>query len=162
MTTIRKAEPKDAREIHEAHMTSIQELCKKDYTPEQLLAWGGRKYDEKKMLNGIATHSVWVIEHEGQVEGFCHVIVDKDEDGAYANLASLYLTPKVVGHGLGRALMEVAESHLRLINIRRVKLNSTITSENFYLKMGYQKTADCTEYTVRGVGIPCIPMIKTL
>jgi hypothetical protein len=53
MNEIRRAKPGDAKAIHEAHMKSIQEVCSKDHSFEEISAWGNRPYLEEQRQNSI-------------------------------------------------------------------------------------------------------------
>lgn len=162
MITIRRAKIDDAFLIHQAHMHSIQKLCVNDYTKEQIEVWGNRPFDSERRRLAIQNDFVWVIDDDGLIEGYCELAILNTNNTPYANLCALYLTPKVKNKRLGSALLEVAEKQCRLINIKTITLHSTVTSLGFYEKMGYVKTADWAEHTIRGVAIPCIPMVKIL
>lgn len=162
MITLRPAKIDDALLIHQAHMHSIQMLCASDYTKEQIEAWGNRPFNAERRRLAIQNDFVWVIDHDGLIEGYCELAILNTNNTPYANLCALYLTPKVKNQKLGRALLEVAEKQCCLINIKTITLHSTLTSLGFYEKMGFVKTANQTERTIRGVAIPCIPMMKIL
>jgi len=162
MITIRRAKPEDAEGIHRAHMQSIQKLCTKEYTPEQIEAWGNRPYDAERYLGGIQNDFVWVIETNGSIEGYCEVSIIQSDGEVYANLCGLYLTPKVKNKKLGLALIQAAEKQCWLISVKTIKLHSTLTSLGFYEKMGFQKTAERFEREIRGVVIQSVPMEKRL
>lgn len=159
---IRKAKPEDAFAIHQAHMTSIQKLCAKDYSKQQIEAWGHRPFQKEKWIQSINNQFVWVVELDQKVEGVCAILTDKNESGVFGEIICLYLTPKAKGKGFGHQLIETAEKQMRLINIKKIKLNSTITAEKFYLKMGYVKSAKKTAHCIRDVKIDCLPMEKLL
>src|SRR5687768_6896034 len=71
---IRRAVPGDARAIHEAHMRSIREVCAKDYSEEQIRAWAGREFRQNERTAAITRDSVWVVEAEGRVAGYAHLM----------------------------------------------------------------------------------------
>lgn len=62
---VRKARYGHEQGIHNSHMTSIKEVCSKDYTPEQIATWGGRSFNLEQKRNLIDNHHVWVVEYEG-------------------------------------------------------------------------------------------------
>lgn len=59
---IRRARHGDEEGIHNAHMKSINEVCAKDYKPEQTAAWGGRDFNFEQKRKLIDTQYVWVVE----------------------------------------------------------------------------------------------------
>lgn len=72
MAIIRRARLEDARGIHEAHMRSIQQICSKDHSPEEIRAWGGRPFQEVMRRYAISNHHVWVIEENEAICGYGH------------------------------------------------------------------------------------------
>ena len=58
---IRKALPGEEKEIHEAHMRSIREVCVRDHGVEEIKGWGNRPL-ENRWVDAIKTELVWVIE----------------------------------------------------------------------------------------------------
>lgn len=162
MLTIRRAKPADAEGIHLAHMASIQKLCAQDYTPEQIEAWGNRPFNADIRINAIENDFVWVAECDGKIEGFAHMTVMKKDELVYVDLSGLYITPKIKGQGLGRELVRLVEKQTKLLGMDCIRLGSTLTSEKFYGKMGYQKIGDVQSHLIREVGIPYWRMEKIL
>ncbi len=160
MITIRRAKIEDAQGIHQAHMESIQKLCAKDYTPEQIEAWGNRPFNADMRIHCIENDFVWVAECDNNIEGFIHMTVMKKDDAVYVDLSGLYLTPKIKNQGIGRELLLLAEKQTKLLGIGCIQLRSTLTSEKFYAKMGYQRIGDIQSHPIRDVEIPYLLMEK--
>jgi dipeptidase E len=160
---IRCASPRDARGIHDAHMRSINEMCKNDYTPEQLKAWGGREYDEHQRLKMIEHNFIWVVELNGKIEGLAGLALKKEAPLQTGELLILYLTPIVAKKGLGKRLVELIEEKARTLGLKELELESTITSREFYRRCGYVETGPLHVcHTLNGIGIPGYPMKKVL
>lgn len=160
MITIRPAKPEDAEGIHRAHMESIQKLCAQDYTPEQIEAWGNRPFNADIRLHAIQNDFVWIAECDSNIEGYIHMTVMKKNDAVYVDLSGLYITPKIKNQGLGRELVLLVEKQTKLLGIGCIRLGSTLTSEKFYAKMGYQKIGDAKSQLIRNVAIPYLLMEK--
>ena len=60
----------------------IKEVCSKDYTPEQINAWGGREYNYESKKSLIENHYVWVVEKAGSIEGYGLLFIDKENKSA--------------------------------------------------------------------------------
>lgn len=158
---IRRAQIEDARAIHDAHMRSIREVCAPDYTQEQVDAWGGRPFDQSDREKCIREDFMWVVEDNGSILGFAHLRLPKDKLGV-GNVMGLYFAPEAKGKGLGRQMAQRVEGQASSEGCHTLILNSTITSLEFYKKMGFQQTSPQICHAVRGVGIPCYPMEKKL
>jgi len=159
---IRRAVPSDAEAIHRAHMTSIQEVCAKDYSPEEIRAWGHRPFDEKKRLSAIKSDLVLVVEKSGSIEGYGHIRVLEKEGVRLAHLFGLYLTPNIIGQNLGHALVDVMIEEAKAQKVKAVSLESTITAREFYRKMGFSEVGPETTVQVNGVPIRCYQMTMPL
>jgi hypothetical protein len=70
---LRRAEELDAEQIHHAHMKSINEICSRDHSEEEIKVWGGRKFDPNFRIPAINEQFYVVVECEGQIEGFCQL-----------------------------------------------------------------------------------------
>jgi uncharacterized cupin superfamily protein/GNAT superfamily N-acetyltransferase len=159
---IRRARLADAAAIHEAHMTSIQQSCARDYTSAQIEAWGRRPFDPEKLGGSIANHFVWVVETQHGIQGFLD-FVDKVESGERVGwLYAMYLTPQVQGRGVAKELLRLVERTARHINVKAISCQATRTAFRFYESQGFRRTGEEVPHMVRGVAIPSIPMTKTL
>ena len=161
--SIRRAEPKDARGIHDAHMRSILEICAKDYTEEQLNGWGRRPYSEERRVATIRDHKVWVIARETEIFGYAHFQTEQSNGKRSGYCNALYLTPEVAGRGFGRKLMDLMVTEALNEKLERIELYSTITSAAFYLKNGFRLLPGPQHVTMQnGVRIPSYPMERWL
>lgn len=151
---VRKANPDDAEGIIGAHISSIREVCSKDYTHEQIEAWAGRKFKAELWRQTIERDYVWVAEVESRIVGFSQLaIMDQDN----AEVMGLYLMPLALGHSLGKKLLAEMLSVCRNEKINRVSLYATLTAADFYQRQGFLKQPPTT-IEIQGVAIPCIPM----
>lgn len=142
-------------------MRSIREICAPDYTKAQVDAWSGRQFDQVGREKCIRDDYMWVVEDAGVIWGYAHLRLPNDKSGV-GEVMALYFAPEAKGKGLGRQMIKLVEDQARLENCHTLTLNSTITSLEFYQKMGFQTTGPQVDRMVRGVGIPCYPMEKRM
>lgn len=159
---IRKALPKDAFSIHEAHMRSIQELCSKDYSEAEIKAWGHRPYNEKHRLFAITNQIVYVILIHDLIEGYAQLKFYTGNDVKKAHVMGLYLTSQASGKNLGTKLLQKLLSDAHDNGAHQITLESTLTSKEFYLKNGFVEKGTIETITINGEAIRCIPMTKNL
>lgn len=155
---IRRAAAQDAEAIHRAHMKSIQEICAKDYSPEEIQAWGHRPYREEIRLDSIKNDLVWVVENSGTIEGYGHLRIFEKEGKKRAHIFGLYLTPKVAGKSLGKAIVDLMMVEVRSAGVKRVSLEATITAQGFYRRVGFVNVGPEKTVEIGGGEIRCFPM----
>jgi uncharacterized cupin superfamily protein/predicted GNAT family N-acyltransferase len=155
---IRKAVPSDALAIHLAHMKSIKEICSKDYSTDEIQAWGHRPFIESQRLVPIKNHSVWVVEESTKVEGYAYLKVYEENGKRVAEVLGLYLTPKVLGKSLGKTLVALMLDEAKFLNASEVTLDATITAYDFYRKQGFVDNGPETMDKINGVPIRGRPM----
>ncbi len=156
MSFVRRARVEDARQIHDAHMRSIREVCAKDYSTEEVSAWGGRNYNEQHRKNAIKNHLVWVVEDFGVVKGYGHLVPDVKTKTA--NLWGFYLVPEVIGRGHGQEIFLLMLAEANVMGMTKIELESSITALSFYRRLGFRETGPQKKVLINGVGIRCFPM----
>lgn len=155
---IRKAKIEDAEAIHLAHMKSIQDVCSKDHTPEEIKAWGHRPYKEEQRKGSIKNDSVWVVEDHGHIEGYGHFKAFEKNGVQIGHIFGLYLTPKVIGKKLGRSIIELMLVEAKEKKITEITLEATITAHDFYQKVGFEDSGAQMTVEISGQKIRCYPM----
>lgn len=153
--SIRRARHEDAEGIIHAHVTSIRHLCAKDYTPEQIEAWAGRKFRADLWCQTIDRDFVWVIEGEGKILGFGHLALMDSETG---EVMGLYFIPPAVGQGLGKKMFNEMLAVCHENNLKKIALHATVTAKSFYESLGFFQSGGDDSVEMRGVAIPCFPM----
>lgn len=153
--SIRRAKYEDADGIIHAHVNSIRHLCAKDYTPEQIEAWAGRKFRAELWWQTIDRDYVWVIERDGKILGFGHLAL---MDTEFAEVMGLYFIPPAVGQGLGKKMFSEMLNVCRENNLKKITLYATVTAKSFYESLGFYQSAGDDTVEMRGVAIPCFPM----
>lgn len=155
---IRRARFGDEEGIHTSHMRSIQEICSKDYTPEQIGAWGDREYNYEGKRNLIANHHVWVAVKNNKIEGYGLLF---DEGNKNIEIGGLYLTPEVCGQGLGKEIVFYMKELSKILGKSKMILSSTVTSKKFYEAQGFVQKGEDDSTMIGGVPVEGHPMELT-
>ena len=86
--------------------------------------------------DSVATNTVFCAEDEtGRIVGFYTL----ERDGDRLRLENLFLTPGLIGHGLGRQLFDHAVRSARELGVAELLIESDPHAEGFYLRMGAQR-----------------------
>lgn len=155
---LRKALPQDAEAIHLAHMTSIREICSRHHSEEEIKGWGNRPYRADQRLAAIAKDFVLVVDINNLIEGYGHLRVFEKDGIKRAHLFGLYLTPKAIGKSLGKVMFEIMVEEARLAHAQQMTLESTLTAQNFYRKMGFVDSGPPMSVDIGGSQVRCFPM----
>ncbi|MBK9324449.1 MAG: GNAT family N-acetyltransferase [Bdellovibrionaceae bacterium] len=155
---VRRAAIQDAEAIHRAHMKSIQEVCSKDHSFDEITAWGHRPYRKEQRTSSIKNDLVWVIEDHGTIEGFGHLKIFEKDGLKCGHIFGLYLTPKVLCKSLGKAIVDMMIEEMKSAKVKKVTLESTITAQKFYRKMGFVDDGSQITVEIGGTAVRCYPM----
>ena len=155
---IRKAQKGDEVGMHESHMRSIREVCIHDHGPEEIKGWGYRPLRPNWQVGQQPNDHIWVVEYQQKIEG--HGFIRIKEKQAY--ILSLYLTPTVLGQGLGKELMNRMLAVAKEAHVTAVILESTLTAHKFYQRFGFVDTQPLQKRMIAGYPVSCIPMQKIL
>jgi len=154
---IRKARSGDEPAIHEAHMRSIREVCVKDHGEDEVRGWGYRPLGNR-WVDFIKQGCVWVVELDGVVQGMaCVTPIEKDGE-KIAYIKSLYLTPDVLGKGVGKKMAQIMLDAARGFGVKKVELESTITAHEFYRSLGFVDSGPMNRRPIGGHPVTCFPM----
>jgi putative acetyltransferase len=162
MRKVRRAKPEDAKGIHDAHMKSIQEVCAKDHTAEEIQAWGYRPFSEDHRINAIKNQFVWVVATDEVIEGYGHFGLEKKDDKTVGYIFGLYLAPEALGQGLGSYLTHAIIEEASRLGVKQIILDSTITAHQFYEHLGFKDSGLKKTLLIGGVQIQCFPMSLTI
>ena len=127
---IREYQNKDLNTVIELFYNSVHSNCKKDYTTEQLEAWAPRDMDVYRFETSLEKNHTLVIEDNSEIIAF-------GDMGDTGYLDRLYVREDYLGKGLGKILLERFEKYARNLGVRYVTTAASITSLNFFKKMGY-------------------------
>ncbi len=153
---IRKATKNDITMIYRAHVSSIIELCSSMYTPSQIYAWT-HGLSSDRYIQGIENFEFYVTEDtKGHISGL--LIFDEETGEIFA----LYVAPWAAQKGLGRSLMDLAESMIRNRGHMKISLKSTLNAVSFYEYMGFECMGKSIHELQNDETLPCMQMIKKL
>lgn len=156
---IRRANSSDAEGIIGAHLSSIKNVCSKDYTKVQIEAWArGRNEKPEFMRQAIQRDFVWVVESQLRILGFSQLAIMDDEN---AEVMGLYLMPKALGQGLGKELLHQILEVCRDRKLKSLSLLSTLTARKFYEGHGFVLQLPVTTILIQNVPVPCYAMELT-
>lgn len=151
---IRRAAPSDVPFLCTMHNASIRRLCSGDYTPEQIHDWT-RALKPEGYLKAMETCE-FMIAVDREVAGFCIFNIEK------AEITALYVAPRSVRQGIGRAFIKEAESLAKETGLRELNLKSTLNAVGFYERMGFVRHEMRGFLLSSGTELPCIGMTKSL
>jgi GNAT superfamily N-acetyltransferase len=150
---IRTATILDAEAVCAVVRRSITECCKADHKgePKSIAAWLENKTTENAVL--------W-IQEPGAIS-LVGVVNEKVVGFALSRngeLALCYVVPDVLHKGVGKSLLYAIESRSAMQGVSTLRLDSTQTAKNFYLRNGYIATGPAVSWA----GLECQPMSKLL
>jgi GNAT superfamily N-acetyltransferase len=147
----------DEQAIHDAHMRSIREVCVQDHGEEEVRGWGNRPLGER-WKKAIAQGFVWVVEHEGAIHGHAYIRILDEGSETKGHIHGLYLTPEVLGKGLGRRLAELMLEKARRAGAGSVTLDSSLTAHGFYQHLGFRDSGPMKRQDIGGSLVRGYPM----
>lgn len=154
--SLRKAVCADAEDLCKPWIRSIRELCGPLYQNDEkiLSVWCANKTPEQvgAMIENSDNYFIVALDALGQILGL----------GIFANneIRACYVTPEVLGSGIGRLLLLDLEAEARSRGVQKLELGSSRHAVEFYQRQGYRRIGSEERYH-REV-IPYIPMEKVL
>jgi GNAT superfamily N-acetyltransferase len=158
---VRRATPADAEAIAATHVASWQ-VAYRGFFPDEVL--DGLSVAERRELwaprLAATTHTIWVTEAHGRVNGFLSACPSRDDDlrpPAVAEIAALYVHPAAWGTGCGHALCQTAFEHLRQTAAQTVTvwvLVANTRARHFYERLGFTPDDKRKEITLFNVTLP--------
>lgn len=154
---IRSARLGDERGIHKAHMRSIREVCAKAHGPDEIEGWGNRPFSDK-WSQLISSGTLWIVELNDQIQGVGYIKIGSDPTKDAAHIFGLYLTPEVIGKGLGAKLMTMMLEKAKEAGSKVVTLDSSLNAHEFYLRFGFKDTGPLKFSEIGGSQVQGYPM----
>ncbi len=158
---IRSARSGDEAAIHEAHMRSIREVCVKEHGEDEIKGWGNRPLGNR-WIDAIKSDHVWVVESHGQIFGHAYIRVFEENGVKRAHVHGLYLTPEVLGKGLGGKLGRLMLEAAKNAGAKEVTLESTLTAHEFYRGLGFRDIGPMRTMEIAGYPVRYFPMVLHL
>lgn len=124
-----------ASKAHWGYSAEFMEACREDLT-----------------LSGevIAAGLTWVAERQNRILGFSRL--EETPRGPY--LKDLFVTPEVIGQGVGKLLWQHAGGHARSLGWSFFLLDSEPHAEGFYRSMGAEKVGEVSSTVFPGRVLP--------
>lgn len=142
MIEIRKATDADAKEISENVKESVlathRDVYSQDYINHVLWLYGPEKV--KEFIND---HIFWVAQEDNEIVGSIALRPHKGAGTGF--MTALYISPKHMGKGLGRMLVDHLEKYGKDNGYEEIWLWSSIVAKDFYSRLGYKKVQDILE-----------------
>ena len=127
---IRLVQDKDYAGIARLHRMTIRNINSKDYSQDIIEVWSGRT-NAQRFRNSAGRYKRWVAVENDKVVGFIEHGVGGEVDG-------LYVHKDYIGKGIGGRLLKIAEDSLGKQGVKDIKIKSTITAKDFYVRQGYK------------------------
>jgi putative acetyltransferase len=157
--TVRKMRPQHARSFLEVHHAAVRGLAAADYPPDVIEAWAPLPIsDEAVDLVAAASPAQirLVAESDGEIVGIGEIVPALNE------LRACYVVPKVARQGVGTALVRAIEQIARAHGLTHLQLDASLTSEPFYLSLGYEVRERGEHVLGAGLKMACVKMEKRL
>jgi N-acetylglutamate synthase-like GNAT family acetyltransferase len=130
---VRAACAADAEDISRVILRALRETNAKDYSPD-VIARVEQSFSPAALANLMSQRKVFVATIEQQIVGTASL------DGKVVR--TLFVTPEMQGHGVGKLLMAVVERTAREDGVEVLAVPSSVTAEQFYLKLGFKAVRD--------------------
>ncbi|QSX04670.1 GNAT family N-acetyltransferase [Sedimentibacter sp. zth1] len=132
---IRRISQEDFEKVSKIVCRNFMEVNIKDYTKEEMERLRDIYTPEKiNSISNMAHMYVACINEEIVGCGAIHSFWGKEDESM---LRTIFVQPEFHGKGIGRKLIETLESDEIFKRAKRVEVPASITSYEFYIKMGY-------------------------
>ena len=126
--SIRKFKSIDSSKLFEIIKKNLIEINSKDYSKEIIDGMCSRFVPER-MIENAKKRDIYVAELNGELIGTASL----ENNVIYG----VFVDVNYHGCGIGRKLMSVIEDNAKEKSVNLVQVPSSITSQNFYYKLGY-------------------------
>ncbi|MBL7472559.1 GNAT family N-acetyltransferase [Robertkochia sediminum] len=130
-TALRKATVSDLNELQTLFVQTIKEVCRKDYTPEQIKVWTASVENEKRWSDMIRDQYVLVAEKENKIIGFATL-----DQGNYLDF--FYVHKDHQGQGIAKKLYTVIEAEALRQGHSQLTSDISKTARLFFEKQGFE------------------------
>jgi putative acetyltransferase len=157
--TVRKMRPQDARSFLEVHHTAVHGLAAADYPPDVIAAWAPLPIADEAvdLVAAASPGQIRVVAgSDGEIVGIGEIVPALNE------LRACYVMPKAARQGVGTALVREIEHIARAHGLTHLQLDASLTSEAFYLGLGYEGRERGEHVLGAGLKMACVKMEKQL
>ncbi|WP_309135384.1 GNAT family N-acetyltransferase [Cellulomonas sp.] len=147
----------DAGATFAVYQAAIRRTAAKDYTPEQIEAWLGRRGGDLTGWGEARARARTLVARTGtgDVVGFTDLLPDGLVD-------MLFVHPDAGGRGVARALLTAVAAEARARGLRELRTFASRTAQPVFERLGFTVWADRPDNTARGVVVPNAEMRCTL
>jgi GNAT superfamily N-acetyltransferase len=131
--TVRAACAADAEEISGVILRALRETNADDYSPD-VIARIEQSFSPAAMANLMSQRKVFVATIRQRIVGTASL------DGKVVR--TVFVTPEMQGRGVGKLLMAAIERAAREDGVEVLAVPSSVTAEQFYLKLGFKAVRD--------------------
>ena len=146
MAVIRRARPDEAALLSELALRSKAEW---GYDPEFLEAC---RADLSLSSEEVIAYPIYVLEQDRQVAGF-YGLTGEPPEGVFEYL---FLEPRMIGQGYGKALWNHAINTARGLGFERLLIESEPSAEAFYRAMGAERIGEIESSVQPGRLLPLL------
>ncbi|EFK32989.1 putative acyltransferase [Chryseobacterium gleum] len=151
---IRKGNEADLPEMLQLFAATIDAVCRKDYTPQQLEAWKSGAENEERWRKVIRDQYVVIALNENKIAGFCTL-----DQGNYIDL--LFVHKDEQQKGIASILYQEVENEALRQHKKQLTAEVSKTARPFFKTIGFQVVQEQEVY-VKGVTLTNYKMIKSL
>lgn len=157
----RKAVSTDCPELVGVHYAAVQALAAGYYRDEVLAAWSPAPDEVRySWLAGVLAQDAVLCTvaaaPDGTLVGFS---IAAPEDSL---LRAIYVHPTFARRGIGRGLLERAQTECRALGVTSLWLNASYNAEAFYLSCGYEAVGPVTYPLSEKTSMGAVRMVKHL
>ncbi len=151
---IRNYKTDDTKQIVSLFYSTVHEINSKDYSPEQIGVWANEKLDYNFWQHKLSSKITKVAELNDLIIGFAQLETT-------GHIDCFYCHKDFIGQGVGTALFNVLETQARLLEIKRLFAEVSITAQPFFKGKGFVILA-AQEVCIRNVAMTNYVMEKYL
>lgn len=151
---VRKGNEADLPEMLQLFAATIDAVCGKDYTSQQLEAWKSGAENEQRWMKVIRDQYVVIALTENKIAGFCTL-----DQGNYIDL--LFVHKDEQQKGIASILYQEIEKEAFRQHEKQLTADVSKTARPFFEKIGFQVFQE-QEVNVKGVNLTNYKMIKSL
>ena len=145
ITHLRRANPSDLASVLELFTTTIEKVCSKDYSAEQIKVWQASADNHERWLAKITRDEFWVAETGKFISGFASL-----KNNSYIDL--MYVHNDFLHQGIATRLLKKMTDLASQRLIRKITSDVSITAKPFFEKHGFKIIKE-NHLVLRGVAI---------
>jgi putative acetyltransferase len=157
--TVRPLLHHDARTFLEVHHAAVREIALSDYPAEIIEAWAPLPITEAQIARFLANPDGEIrvaAVNSDEILGIGAVVLDRHE------LRACYVAPRAARRGVGAQIVREIEQIARADRVESLWLDSSLTAELFYSRLGYIATERGVHKLGSGQVMACVKMRKNL